>query len=239
MDNRVNDLFFDKPKNRLELLMQENNYTLKKVSENTDIPVTTLSGYKKNLRTPKKENALKLADYFDVSVPYLLGLEPEVPNSKILTPFQLLVKDSKLSLKEISEATGIGYSTLGNYNQGTRIPNAKNAQILSDYFGVSIPYLLGIDDNSNFISPTLNDSLEKIMIIHEVLNAGDNILVAQELLKNSLETLVKYADNDYRVQFKHHLLIANTLSEVIGKLDIVTENDELSFTQDKLNLSNN
>ncbi|WP_288622110.1 helix-turn-helix transcriptional regulator [uncultured Streptococcus sp.] len=157
----------------------------------------------------------------------------------MLTPFQLLVKDSKLSLKEISEATGIGYSTLGNYNQGTRIPNAKNAQILSDYFGVSIPYLLGIDDNSNFISPTLNDSLEKIMIIHEVLNAGDNILVAQELLKNSLETLVKYADNDYRVQFKHHLLIANTLSEVIGKLDIVTENDELSFTQDKLNLSNN
>lgn len=51
----MNDLFFDKPKNRLELLMQENNYTLKKVSENTDIPVTTLSGYKKNLRTPKGE----------------------------------------------------------------------------------------------------------------------------------------------------------------------------------------
>src|SRR5699024_11337826 len=72
------------------------------------------------------------------------------------------------------------------------------------------------------------------MVIHEVLDAGDNILVAQELLKNSLETLVKYADNDYRVQFKHHLLIANTLSEVIGKLDIVTENDELSFTPDKL-----
>ena len=43
----MNDLFFDKPKNRLELLMQENNYTLKKVSENTGIPVTTLSGYKK------------------------------------------------------------------------------------------------------------------------------------------------------------------------------------------------
>lgn len=231
----MNDLFFDKPKNRLELLMQENNYTLKKVSENTDIPVTTLSGYKKNLRTPKKENALKLADYFDVTVPYLLGLEPEVPNSKILTPFQLLVKDSKLSLKEISEATGIAYPTLSGYNQGIRTPKKKNAQILSDYFGVSVPYLLGLDDTP----PALNDSLEKIMVIHEVLNAGDNILVAQELLKNSLETLVKYADNDYRVQFKHHLLIANTLSEVIGKLDIVTENDELSFTQDKLNLSNN
>lgn len=63
-----------------------------------------------------------------------------------MTNFQLLVKDSKLSLKEISEITGIGYSTLGNYNQGTRTPNAKNAQILADYFSVSVPYLLGLDD---------------------------------------------------------------------------------------------
>ena len=64
-----------------------------------------------------------------------------------------LIKNSKLSLKEISEATGIGYSTLGNYNQGSRSPNAKNAQILSEYFGVSIPYLLGLDDNPNLVDP--------------------------------------------------------------------------------------
>lgn len=70
-----------------------------------------------------------------------------------MTNFQTLVKNSKLSLKEISEATGIGYSTLGNYNQGSRRPNAKNAQILSEYFGVSIPYLLGLDDNPVLVNP--------------------------------------------------------------------------------------
>lgn len=71
----MNNFLFDKPENRLEILMQKNNYTLKKVSDDTDIPITTLSGYKKNLRTPKKENAEILAEYFGVSIPYLLGLD--------------------------------------------------------------------------------------------------------------------------------------------------------------------
>lgn len=71
----MNNFLFDKPENRLELLMQKNNYTLKKLSDDTGIPITTLSGYKKNLRTPKKENAKILAEYFGVSIPYLLGLD--------------------------------------------------------------------------------------------------------------------------------------------------------------------
>jgi len=90
-----------------------------------------------------------------------------------LTNFQTLVKNSKLSLKEISEATGIGYSTLGNYNQGSRSPNAKNAQILSEYFGVSIPYLLGLDDN-----PVLKDPgapKEMIKDFYKVLTKGTSI----------------------------------------------------------------
>ena len=71
----MNNFLFDKPENRLDLLMQKNKYTLKKLSDDTGIPITTLSGYKKNLRTPKKENAKILAEYFGVSIPYLLGYE--------------------------------------------------------------------------------------------------------------------------------------------------------------------
>ena len=83
----MNNFLFDKRENRLEILMQKNNYTLKKVSDDTDIPITTLSGYKKNLRTPKKENAEILAEYFGVSIPYLLGYEenstPNKTNARI------------------------------------------------------------------------------------------------------------------------------------------------------------
>ena len=73
MDN--NDLLFRKPPNRLEKLMEDHEVTLKEVSENTGIPITTLSGYKKNQRAPKKKNAQLLSEYFEVSIPYLLGYE--------------------------------------------------------------------------------------------------------------------------------------------------------------------
>ncbi|MDE7524463.1 helix-turn-helix domain-containing protein [Streptococcus agalactiae] len=65
----------------------------------------------------------------------------------------MLVKDRKLSLREISEDTGINYSTIGNYNQGIRIPNARNAAILADYFRVSVGYLLGYEKEPNLINP--------------------------------------------------------------------------------------
>lgn len=80
-----------------------------------------------------------------------------------MTNFQLLVKESNKSLTEISQETGISYSTLGNYNQGTRTPKKENAKILADYFGVSVPYLLGLDDNRQILDFT-GESLAKGII---------------------------------------------------------------------------
>lgn len=109
------------------------------------------------------------------------------------------IKNSKLSLKEISEATGIGYSTLGNYNQGSRSPNAKNAQILSEYFGVSIPYLLGLDDN-----PVLKDP-----------GAPKEILNKKEELNQLMETIVKTKALDGYLQF---LCYKDYSSESVSRL---------------------
>lgn len=116
-----------------------------------------------------------------------------------MTNFQTLVKNSKLSLKEISEATGIGYSTIGNYNQGSRTPNAKNAQILADYFSVSIPYLLGLDDNPNLVDP----------------GAPKEILNKKEELNQLMETIVKTKALDGYLQF---LCYKDYSSESVSRL---------------------
>lgn len=50
------------------------------------------------------------------------------------------------TMKELSVETGIGLSTISNYENGYSTPKKQNAQILADYFGVSVPYLLGLDE---------------------------------------------------------------------------------------------
>lgn len=136
--------------NRLKNLRKEKLLTQADLAKVLNTNQSQYRKYENGKTNLSIENAKILAGYFGVSVPYLLGLDDDscIDGSKKMTPFQSLVRDKEISLKEISEATGIGYSTLGNYNQGSRSPNAKNAQLLSEYFGVSIPYLLGYEENS-------------------------------------------------------------------------------------------
>jgi DNA-binding protein len=67
---------------------------------------------------------------------------------------QKLIKSSGKKLTEISKETGILYPTLSGYNQGIRTPKKENAEILARYFNVSVPYLLGIDDNPQLRNPS-------------------------------------------------------------------------------------
>ncbi|MGO5473769.1 helix-turn-helix domain-containing protein [Streptococcus hyointestinalis] len=60
-----------------------------------------------------------------------------------------LIEESGKKIKIISEALDISYPTLSSYNQGIRKPKKENAQKLADYFGVSVAYILGLDDDKN------------------------------------------------------------------------------------------
>lgn len=153
-----------KMSNRLKVLRKEKGLTQADLAKVLNTNQSQYGKYENGKTNLSIENAKILAEYFGVSIPYLLGLDDDscIDGSKNMTPFQTLVKNSKLSLKEISEATGIGYSTLGNYNQGSRSPNAKNAQILAEYFGVSIPYLLGYEENFTTNKPNATILIELV-----------------------------------------------------------------------------
>lgn len=60
--------------NRIKLLRESSGLTIQELSDITKISRTSLNNYENEKRTPRsKETWEKLADYFDVSVPYLMG----------------------------------------------------------------------------------------------------------------------------------------------------------------------
>ena len=61
-----------------EQLLQKYGISAYKVSKTTGVTQSTLSDWKRGRSTPKSENMKKIADYFGVSIDYLMtGKEPE------------------------------------------------------------------------------------------------------------------------------------------------------------------
>ena len=59
--------------NRLRELRQEIGITMKEVAESLHIPYTTYVNYEKGVREPNSEMLIKLADFYDCTIDYLLG----------------------------------------------------------------------------------------------------------------------------------------------------------------------
>ena len=71
---------------------------------------------------------------------------------------------------DVAKAIGISYISIGNYENGTRIPNADVLIKLANYFDVSADYLLGIteyrnqshEDSLNGLMKSFSDKLDKL-----------------------------------------------------------------------------
>ena len=124
--------------NRLKEIRQKNSLTLEKMGEKVGIAKNTLSRYESGKREPKLEVWQKLADFFNVSVPYLQGLDEHTSNR-----LKELRDKKRVSQGDLAKATGLTRQAISNYENNERNPNEKIWQQLADYFEVSVPYLKG------------------------------------------------------------------------------------------------
>ena len=51
-----------------------------------------------------------------------------------------------VSQKELAGALGVGIATVGMWESSERVPPAKRLQMIANFFGVSVDYLLGRED---------------------------------------------------------------------------------------------
>ena len=65
---------------RLNSIMEARSFSAYRISKDTGISDSLIGYWRRDEKQPTKDNLVKLADYFDVSVDYLLGRtdNPEV-----------------------------------------------------------------------------------------------------------------------------------------------------------------
>ncbi len=86
---------------------------------------------------------------------------------------KVLRKEKGLTQADLAKVLNTNQSQYGKYENGKTNLSIENAKILAEYFGVSIPYLLGLDDN-----PVLKDPgapKEIIKDFYKVLTKGTSI----------------------------------------------------------------
>ena len=103
-----------------EQLLQRYGVTAYKVSKETGVTQSTLSDWKRGRSTPKTENMKKLADYFGITVDYLMtGIDTPKQKERELTP-----KDQRDIAKDLD-------SIMDKLQSGEKGPASYNGEELS------------------------------------------------------------------------------------------------------------
>lgn len=77
-----------------------------------------------------------------------------------------LRKAKKITVKDLAEQLGIAQSMLTNYENGSSIPRDQSIwEKLSEYFGVSVSYLMGLTDTFHTIPPTEENTTVRTITI--------------------------------------------------------------------------
>lgn len=100
--------------------------------------------------------------------------------------FENLVKDKGITVQDVSRATGIGQSTFANWKKRRNIINTKQGQIIADYFGVTLEFLLtGKDpdgyyenDETAHIAQEIHDNRELRGLFSAVKDADPRMIKA-------------------------------------------------------------
>lgn len=83
-----------------------------------------------------------------------------------------LQRAEKLTQQELADIAEVSKRTIQNWEKGENNIKPEKAKKLADYFGVSIPYLLGYDDNDfekQIRIDVLNNVLNQLYQTHDLL----------------------------------------------------------------------
>lgn len=139
---------------RLKRLRKKRKITQKDLANVLGVDNTTISKWESDIYEPEMTAINKIADYFNVTVDYLLGrtddLDENIKNTNIMSKFPMrlrkLRKEKKLTAKKLGEKLDLAESTISGYENGNRSPDINTLQKIADFLETSVDYLLGRTD---------------------------------------------------------------------------------------------
>lgn len=131
-----------KSTNNIQILRNARGLSLSELARDTNIGKSTLASYESRGVTPRQANAEILANYFGVSIPYLLKMS-EFPLDRV-DKIKFEIDKSGKSLEKISLDLNIPFETIQKYYYGIELPEGiDDWDELAMYFDVSVFYLIG------------------------------------------------------------------------------------------------
>ena len=133
---------------RLSELMFEKNLNAVSLGLAVGIEHSTISGYLRGEGMPTLATLIVLADYFQCSTDFLLGLEENYPQTyRECPPFseriRVVLKAYGKSQYAVEKACKISHSVFGYWVAGKTQPSPINLMKIAAYLGCTVDYLIG------------------------------------------------------------------------------------------------
>lgn len=89
--------------------------------------------------------------------------------------FEQLLQKHGVSAYKLSKDTKISQSTISNWKTGISTPKQDKLQIIADYFGVSLNYLMGLDDKKVYDNEleAKNATEKELLLLCRKVNDAD------------------------------------------------------------------
>lgn len=126
---------------RIKELRESRGLQQKDLAIDLGVTQPTISGWESGIKVPSAHNTQKIADYFHVSVDYLLGRDEFwSKKNNILTT----LNKRNLTLDELSKKTGIPLEQIQEFSSLKKTAGMREClETVAEYLGVTEAYLIG------------------------------------------------------------------------------------------------
>ena len=138
---------------RLSQLRKEAQIKAEELAAGVGVKVRMVYLYEKNSAKPSFDVLVKTADYFGVSLDYLIGRsdDPRINEFRkkpsLAERLKTLRKEKNITQEEFADVMKVSSRAVRFYEAGKREPTFSSLTAIADYFGVSTDYLLVRSDD--------------------------------------------------------------------------------------------